>query len=209
MPHLEHRSTWRQRLGWLTGELFVVFAGVSAAFIVENYRDNRNQIAEMHQAVAGIIAELTSSETKSQEFSDAILADIVRWEEADRAGKRAIPGHYRIPGAPHPPAAAWNTAVTSGLARMLDPQLRMDLGYFYSEFVGIHDNYDRYNQFTERDILPRIIAGVDTFYGADGHLLPVFRVHMDLQKEFATDLRRLSGLAHDLRIRLEDLQRSK
>jgi hypothetical protein len=50
---------------------------------------------------------------------------------------------------------------------------------------------------------------VDTFYGADGHLLPLFRVHMDLQKEFAMDLRRLSGLAHDLRIRLEDLQRSK
>jgi hypothetical protein len=42
-----------------------------------------------------------------------------------------------------------------------------------------------------------MVAGVDTFYGTDGRLLPVFRVHMDLQKEFATDLRRLSGMAHD------------
>jgi hypothetical protein len=33
----------------LAGELLVVFAGVSAAFVVENYRDNRKQIAEMHQ----------------------------------------------------------------------------------------------------------------------------------------------------------------
>jgi hypothetical protein len=67
----------------------------------------------------------------------------------------------------------------------------------------------RYNQFTEREILPRMLTGVDGFYGPDGHLLPIFRVHMDLQKEFAMDLRRMSGLAHDLRIRLEQVQRSK
>ena len=48
-------------------------------------------------------------------------------------------------------APAWNSAVASGVARMLEPNLRRDLGYFYSEFVGIHDNYDRYNQFTERE----------------------------------------------------------
>jgi len=45
------------------------------------------------------------------------------------------------------------------IARMFDPKLRMDLGYYYSEFVGIHDNYERYNQFTEREILPRLAAG--------------------------------------------------
>jgi hypothetical protein len=78
---------------------------------------------------------------------------------------------------------------------MLEPDLRRDLGYFYSEFVGIHDNYDRYNQFTEREVLPRSLSGPDAFYGPDGHLLPVFRVHMDLQKEFAEDLRRLGGMA--------------
>jgi hypothetical protein len=209
MPNVEHKQSWRQRLGWLAGELLVVFIGVSAAFVVESYRDNRNQVAEMHQAVAGMVAELTNSETKSQKYSGAILADIEQWENADRDGKRAVPGHYRIPGAPHPPAAAWNSAVASGLVRMLDPQLRLDVGYFYNEFVGIHDNYDRYNQFTEREILPRMISGPDAFYGPDGHLLPVFQVHMDLQKEFAIDLRRLSGLAHDLRARLEAVQSSK
>ena len=84
MSHLDRKQNWRQRLGWLAGELIVVFAGVSAAFVVENYRDNRNQVNEMHQAVAGIIAELTETERKSRMFSDAILADIARWEEADR-----------------------------------------------------------------------------------------------------------------------------
>jgi hypothetical protein len=83
------------------------------------------------------------------------LANIARWEDAERTGKRAVPGYYRIPGAPHPPSAGWNSAVASGVARMLQPKLRRELGYFYSAFVGIHDNYDRYNQFTEREVLPR------------------------------------------------------
>jgi hypothetical protein len=176
---------------------------------VENYRDNRNQVNEMHQAVAGIIAELKETETKTRTFPDAILANIARWEDADRAGKRAVPGHYRIPGAPHPPSAAWNSAVASGAARMLEPKLRRDLGYFYSEFVGIHDNYDRYNQFTEREVLPKALLGAEAFYGPDGRLLPAFRVHMDLQKEFAQDLRRLGTLAHDLRRRLEAVQAAR
>jgi hypothetical protein len=161
------------------------------------------------KAVAGIIAELKETETKTRTFSDAILADIARSEDADRAGKRAVPGHYRIPGAPHPPSAAWNSAVASGVARMLEPKLRRDLGYFYSEFVGIHDNYDRYNQFTECEVLPKALLGVDAFYGPDGRLLPAFRVHMDLQKEFAQDLRRLGTLAHDLRRRLEAVQAAR
>jgi hypothetical protein len=163
MPHLDQKQSWGQRLDWLTGELLIIFAGVSAAFIVQNYRDNRNQIAEMHRAVAGIISELATTGTKARKYSDAIFAEIARWEDVDSAGKRAVPGYYRIPGAPHPPAAAWNSAVASGIARMLEPGLRRDLGYFYSEFVGIHDNYDRYNQFTEREVLPRSLSGPDAF----------------------------------------------
>src|SRR5438552_3885330 len=178
MSHLEQKESWRQRLGWLAGELLVVVAAVSAAFVVENYRDSRNQSAEFHQAMAGVIAELARTETRGREFADAITAKIAEWEKADRSGKRAVPGYYRIPGATHPPTAAWSTAVASGLVRLIEPKLRTELGYFYSELVGIHDNYDRYNQFTEREVLPRIAAGADSFYGADGHLLPQFRVHM-------------------------------
>lgn len=202
-------QNWRTRVGWLAGQLFVIFLGVSAAFVVENYRETLSQKEELHQAVAGIITELEHYETRAAKFADAFNAATERWATADRAGERAVPGYYRIPGAPHPPSAAWNTAVTSGIVRMLEPNLRMDLGYFYSEFVGIHENYGRYNEFTEREILPRLSAGPDAFYGPDGKLLPIFRVHMDLENEFAADLRRLGQMAHDLRTRLEALPASR
>jgi hypothetical protein len=202
--HSEERRGWRGHVGWLVGQLVVVFAGVSAAFVVENYRYSRNQAAEFREAPSGVVAELSRVETRAREFADGIDAKVSEWEEADRNGRRALPGYYRIPGATHPPTAAWNTMVTSGLARLIEPSLRTELGLFQSELVGIHDNYDRYNQFTEREVLPRLAAAPDSFYGPDGHILPVFRVHMDLQ--FAGDLRNLSAKAHELRTRVESLR---
>ncbi len=187
------------------GQLVVVFLGVSAAFIVDNYRENLSQREELRQACAGLVAELRDYETRSVQFADGFDSAIAKWKAADRRGQRAVPGYYRIPGASHPPVATWTTTVNSGIARLLDPKLRRDLSFYYSEFSGIHDNYDRYNQFTEREILPRLYAGPDAFYGADGKLLPIFRVHMDLESAFAADLRRLSKMAHDLRVRLEQV----
>lgn len=209
MGRLEKMGSWREHVGWLVGQLIVVFAGVSAAFVVENYRDNKNQQAEFRQAVSGVIAELSRYETRGVEFADGIDGKIAAWQQAERNGTRAIPGYYRIPGATHPPSAAWTTMVSSGLVRFIEPELRTELGLFYSEMVGIHDNYDRYNQFTEREVLPRIALGPDAFYGTDGRILPAFRVHMDLQKDFAADLRRLSNQAHDLRLKLESVRSSK
>jgi hypothetical protein len=200
-------ETWRARLGWLVGQLFVVFLGVSAAFLVENYRQQQTDKADMMQAVAGIIKELEDYEVKSPQLADGFDSAIEKWKAADRQGQRAIPGYFRIPGAPHPPTAAWSSTVSSGIARMLDPKLRIDLGYFYNEFLGVHENYARYNEFTEREVLPRVELGPDAFYGADGKLLPMFRVHMNLQSEFAADLRRFGKMAHDLRIRLEALEK--
>ena len=209
MAESPKRESWRGHLGWLAGQLIVVFAGVTAAFVVENYRDSRNQQAEFHQALSGLIAELNRYETRGPEFADAMDAKISAWEQADRNGARAIPGYFRIPGATHPPSAAWTTMMSSGLARLIEPSLRSELGLFYSEVVGIHDNYDRYNRFTEGEVLPRIPLGADAFYGTDARILPAFRVHMDLQKEFAADLRKLSNQAHDLRMKLERVRSSK
>ena len=203
---MKESRNWRGHVGWLAGQLIVVFVGVSAAFVVENYRDNRNQWAELHQALSGVIAELGRYETRGVELADGMEARISAWEQADGNGTHAIPGYFRIPGATHPPSAAWTTMMSSGLARLIEPNLRTELGFFYSEVVGIHDNYDRYNQFTEREVLPRIALGPDAFYGTDGRIQPAFRVHMDLQREFAADLRKLSLLAHDLRLKLETVR---
>src|ERR1041384_4431695 len=106
MAESEKKENWRGHVGWLAGQLIVVFAGVSGAFVVENYRDSNNQQAEFSQTLSGVIAELKRYETRGLEIADGMDAKIAAWEDADRSGARAIPGYYRIPGVTHAPSAA-------------------------------------------------------------------------------------------------------
>jgi hypothetical protein len=63
MADSEQRRSWSGHLGWLAGQLIVVFAGVSAAFVVENHRESRNQQAEFRQALSGVNPELNRVDT--------------------------------------------------------------------------------------------------------------------------------------------------
>jgi hypothetical protein len=53
MTKLDQKQGWRARVGWLAGQLLVIFLGVTAAFVVENYRETASQQQELQQAIAG------------------------------------------------------------------------------------------------------------------------------------------------------------
>lgn len=195
---------WRNRAARVGIGLLTIFAGVTAAFVVDEYREHLRQMEQLRQAQEGIVAELRRYEIRGLEHAEAITESTERWNDADRVGEKAVPGFYRIPGATHPPTAAWDAAVSSGVASLFDPDLRLDLGYFYTEFVGVHDNYARYLEFSERELLPRAELGAEAFYDSSGQLMPEFRVHMALLNDFGADLRRLVSLAGDLRAKLEE-----
>lgn len=193
---------WRSRALRHVAELLTVFAGVTAAFLLDECRGRAAEREALDQARGGIVAELGRYEVRAIEHADGFRESIERWRRADGTGKRAVPDLYRIPGATHPPTAAWDAAVSSGVASLFEPGLRLELGYFYTEFVGIHDNYARYLEFSEREILPRVELGSDAFYDANGRLHPEIRTHMALLAEFSEDLRRMSVLASELREKL-------
>ena len=91
-------------------------------------------------------------------------------------------------GSPFPPTPAWDAAISSGVASLYEPSLRLDLGYYFNEFVGIHTNYVRRLSFIEREVLPRARVGPQTFYDASGALLPQFGTEMELLADFAAEL---------------------
>ena len=192
-------------IGRIVAEFAVIFVGVTAAFFVENYREDLEQQEELSNATAGIVQELGRYTVRGLEHADSMSRSIEDWRAAERAGIQRVPAFYRIPGAPRPPAAAWEAAVSSGVASLIEPALRIELGYFYTEFLGIHEKYSRYAEFVDREILPRAEVGPAAFFESSGALAPEFRVHMALLEEFAEDLRALTGVADDLRIRLEAL----
>lgn len=199
-------ASWRARVGRVVAELLIIFVGVTAAFVLQGYQERNAAAERLSQAREGIITELSRYEIRNIEHADSIEANLGRWEAANRRGEQAVPGYYRIPGAPLPPTAAWEAAVSSGVASQFDPTLRLELGYFYTDFLGIHDNYVRYLEFIEREVLPRAEKGPPAFYDSAGRLRPEFIVEMRLLREFSGELRRLSGVAGSLRLRLEALR---
>jgi len=194
---------WRARAIAALAQLTTIFVGVTLAFLFEGYRKQVDEAADVRQAVAGIAYELGHYVERGtfhvQEFEKSIEA----WRAADREGRQAAPIVYRLPGALTPPAAAWESALASGAASHLDPALKLEIGYFYSEFLGEHANYRRQVEFAEREVLPRALQSPAAFYGSDGKLRPEFLVHLQLVGEFAADMKRLCVRASELKQKLE------
>lgn len=202
-------GAWKGRVRRGAVELVIIFVGVTAAFFVEGYRSDLEQREQLDLVTNGLIAELGRHEVRSMEHADSIRSRIAAWRSDHSAGRRAVPGYYIIPGAPYPPQAAWDAAVSSGVASQYDPSLRLELGYYFAEFVGIHDNYTRRLAFIETEVLPRARVGADRFYDAGGVLAPQFATEMDLLADFADDLAELSEWAGTLRTKLESLAQGR
>ena len=196
-------TAWRDLLLRAGVGLLTIFVGVTAAFFFDGYREQLERGQKLKDARRGIIAELKNYELGGAVVVDDIDKSLASWKQASAAGTQAVPGYYVMTGSPRPPTAAWTSAVASGVAGNFDPDTQLGLGYFYSEYFGVHDSYVRRLEFTEQEILPRALTGASTFYDPGGRLLPQFQVHMDLLGVFSTDLRRLNAFAKRLRVKLE------
>ena len=195
-------AAWRDLLLRAGVGLLTIFVGVTAAFFFDSYRDQLEQAQQLRDTRMGIITELQHYESRGDTIADDIDKSIARWKTANAAGIQAVPGYYLMNGSPRPPTAAWTSAVASGVASHFDPDTQLELGYFYSEYLGIHDSYVRRLEFTEREILPRAMSGPSAFYDSTG-MLPQFQVHMDMLARFSADLHRLNAVAKALRIKLQ------
>ena len=207
MPVRFDPAVWRARALAALAQLALIFVGVTLAFVFEGWRKEIDEAAETRQTVKSLMSELGHYEERGLFHAERFEQSIVALREAERAGRREPLLLYRLPGALRPPAAAWEAAVSSGVANRIDPALRLEIGWLYSELVGVHENYRRQVEFAEREVMPRALQGADGFYGPDGRLLPQFQVHIALVAEFAQDVKRLSAKAGELKRKLEATQR--
>lgn len=191
---------WRK----LLLELTVIFFGVTLAFFVENYREKSNEREELKQVLSGIIFELNYLAERGSIHQSAIETSIAEWQVSYESGVMAIPGFYRLPGSPTPPSSAWQSAVATGTVSDIPADLRLEIGYFYEEFIGVHSNYLRYTEITERDLMPMALKGAKFFYDSNGELAPNYKVHMQLQLEYASDLKQLTQTARELVVTLNE-----
>lgn len=89
------RGGW-ERLGPLLSkvalELFIVFIGVSAAFAVEDYRDQREENERRQAIYRALDRELKQmAETHGPVFQRQMTQQLTAWDQAVASGKRPLP----------------------------------------------------------------------------------------------------------------------
>lgn len=177
--------TLLRSIRFLAIELLIVFVGVYGAFWVDNYRDQREQEQSAALLAEALRRDLRDNIEVTGRFVEMIDAGLGQWEEQRARGETPPPFVFRIYGAEVPPVATWEAALQAEAAKLFEPSLLFDLGFFYNEITGVAHRYIRYAEFTEAEVLPRLKPGGAGFYSEDGQqLLPRFAAHMDRLREY-------------------------
>jgi len=172
--------------GRLFFELIVVFLGVYLAFWVENYRETQQEREKAQEIARVLDRDLADVIRIEQQLIDDSRKGLQRWKTERLSGELPIPFYVRLTGSERPPATNFQLILQSRPVELFDAEFVFDLGFFYSELLGVGDRYVRYAEFTERQLLPTTIEGPLGFYTSDGsELLPIYAAHMERLKELA------------------------
>ena len=193
-----HITRHRRLIGEFVFELIIVFAGVTAAFALENFREARDEAAYRQRMVAALRASLGDLATHGVEI-DRQMDLMLRGFDAARAkGEEPLVPVYREAGSERPDTKAWDGVVATGAARSLDPTLFFRLARFYSRAESIGERYERYNAFSEARVLP-YLGDRHEFYEHNGRLKPEFVAYVDRLRDIQREQRATIAEAANLR----------
>src|SRR5688500_14969348 len=77
-------------------ELPIIFVGVLAAFLADNYRENREAEANARQMYRGIVNEINDHRRYLRSALDSIKLGLASWDSAFAAGSTPAPFVFRI-----------------------------------------------------------------------------------------------------------------
>lgn len=183
-------------------EMLFIFLGVTAAFLVDDFRDRREASQRAVLLAGAIHQDIGDSLRVLAEIASAIEKGLSDFEAGLAAGQHPVPYVLEIRGALRPPSGVWESAGEIGLRDFADPDLLFELSYYYSESQGVADNFVRYAEFTEREFWPVALSGSSGFYGEDGELLGKFKAHIQQLRDYRSDIVRQLEWGAELQERL-------
>lgn len=204
LPILRRMSEALRNRDWfgIGFELFVVILGVMLGMAASRWAAGQEERNYQIQMVTALDETLKVYVTEGELLHREIAGVIAGFDKRYAAGERPPPAHWRLDQLERPPTLAWDAMVATGIARSIKPELVFQIARFFSRGDGLGDRYQRYNAFTESQILPYL--GMPTrFYGTDGKLLPEYAAHMDRLRELLAVNDKLTeeaaAIRHELR----------
>ena len=198
------RGKFGSLLSKIALELFIVFVGVSAAFAVENYRDERNEDSRREAVYRALDRELKQmAETHGPVLQRQMTEQLAAWDRAIARGERPLPPDFRIPDAERPPTGVWKAATATGTIELIEPELMFELARFYMRADSAGDLYQRYASAAQVDVWPHLSKGPPAFWKPDGDLRNETAAHVQRLRDFRDRQGKLSAQAKSLREKLE------
>lgn len=204
------RSTVRDRqfLFRMAVELLVVFIGVTAAFLLDDYRSAREEDQKRQAVYRALDRELKQvAETHGPRFQNQLTRELAAWDRAVARGERPVPPAFRIERAEGPPAGVWDAAVASGSIELIDADLFFELARYYNRAQSSSDQYRRYVAFADTAVWPFLDEGPGAFWQPDGKLRPEIEAHVERLRVFRTRQRALVEDAQQLRAQISRAKR--
>ena len=196
------RSGWgrnHELIGKFAFELIIVFIGVTAAFALENRREQSTEAKDHAAMIAALRPTLDDLIQHNVEFDAEVAPKLAAFDAAIAAGGQPALPIFRESNSERPPTRAWDGMVASGAARALEPRLFFNLALFYTRQESLGERYVRYNNFTEQRVYG---AGQDAsvFYDpASKRLKPEFAAHVDRLRDLQVVNQVLTRQARELR----------
>lgn len=178
----------RASLGPFLLEMVFIFVAVTAAFLLDDYRDRREGAARAVLLAGAIHQDIADSRRVQMQLVAAIDSGLAAFEAHVADGHRPVPYVLEINGSLRPPAGVWESAGAIGLRDFADPALLFQLSFYYSELQGVADNFVRYAEFTERGFWPFALSDTLQFYQQDGRLRGQFAAHLQQLRDYRSDL---------------------
>ena len=183
-------------------ELIVVVLGVILGLQASGWAAAREEREFQRQMLSGIDQTLLDYEIEGVRISDRISSALNDYARRTAAGERPSPPIIRFPSLERPPTRAWDAMVATGIARAISPGLMFRLAILFDQADSYGDKYQRYNQFTELQILP-YQGNPARFYGPDGKLASLYASHVDRLRELHQMNRDLKDGAASIRADLK------
>ena len=196
----------RKKLKWtvlrLLAELLVVFLGVYAAFLLDDYRMRQRAEAQRERIREGLyehVAVINSELGNAAPYVDSLLTE---FEQAVGRGERPEPGCLDLGsglGAPD----VWNAALEAGGLDVIDVELLTSMSEFYLGAYNTVGQIERMRGLCDEYVVPRLDEGVGAFYDSTGRFNKAYQWYLPTMRDVLGGMNEWKERSDSLLVMLE------
>ena len=186
-------------------ELLIVFFGVFGAAIADDWRQQRSDREQTRLLTANVVWTLDGLIRHDGRVRQPFQRRVEAFDAAQKRGERPPYVFLFRRGARGVPTVGWDILLGSGGANRLPPDTMYDLGMFFATLGSLSDQYSRYAEFLEAEVLPNTDNNAHFYVDGTNRLKPVYRENLDRLRDILGLEATLAARARRLRGQLQEI----